>query len=307
MKKLNLAKVRSAIGATIALAFLALAAPAAAQSRPPEAFLLWLPAQTTVAELADAGLSPGLMSPGLGTVPAQQTYLDVGQGNRVFDSLYDGKLPVLGGDCESWWREVVERGSSAPAEIVPGLLTSTLKEAGFGVQAGGGMSCAFSAHPQGEGERPSLVVAEGTLADLPRPQGGDLVIAIAGPTGKTDDLLPIGIRAPGFDGDLTSGSTRTDGYVLSTDVAPTILDFFGLEIPSEVAGQAIESEGSVDPAAIESLGARMAVISERRGPVIGCSLLLWLGLLVLVAAVTRGRAARAASAWSASPSSTCPC
>ena len=30
------------------------------------------------------------MSAGLGTVPAEQTYLDIGQGNRVFDSLYDG-------------------------------------------------------------------------------------------------------------------------------------------------------------------------------------------------------------------------
>ena len=30
------------------------------------------------------------------------------------------------------------------------------------------------------------------------------------------------------------------------------------------------------PAAIESLGERMAVISERRGPVIGFSLLVWL-------------------------------
>jgi hypothetical protein len=51
-------------------------------------------------------------------------------------------------------------------------------------------------------------------------------------------------------------------------------------------GQAIRSEGSVDPAAIEARGARMAVVSTRRGPVIGWSLLAWvlaLGLVVLVA------------------------
>jgi len=36
------------------------------------------------------------MSAGLGTVPAQQTYLDVGQGNRIFDSLYDTELPARG-------------------------------------------------------------------------------------------------------------------------------------------------------------------------------------------------------------------
>ena len=35
------------------------------------------------------------MSAGLGTVPAEQTYLDISQGNRVFDSLYDSDLPQL--------------------------------------------------------------------------------------------------------------------------------------------------------------------------------------------------------------------
>ena len=43
-----------------------------------------------------------------------------------------------------------------------------------------------------------------------------------------------------------------------------------------MSGQPIRSEGEVDPAAVESLGDRMAVISERRGPVIGLSLLAWL-------------------------------
>src|ERR1700752_4356328 len=92
LKKLNLAKVRSAIGVTIALG-LALAAPATAAAGvatgyaiSPEklgAVLFWLPPNATVAELADSGLSPGVMSAGLGAVPKAQTYLDVGQGSRV--------------------------------------------------------------------------------------------------------------------------------------------------------------------------------------------------------------------------------
>ena len=57
--------------------------------------------------------------------------------------------------------------------------------------------------------------------------------------------------------------------MLSTDVAPTILERLGIEVPSQMSGQPIRAEGAVDPAAIESLGERMAVISERRGPVIG--------------------------------------
>jgi hypothetical protein len=249
----------------------------------------------------------------LGAVSPQQTYLDVGQGNRVFDSLYDSKLPQLRDDCPSWWKLIEERAASAPAEIVPGLLTSSLAAAGVEVRVRGGTSCTFSTHPTSDGSggspkklsaaphpdlpgafevRDTSLAAASSLARSTR--GPDLLIAIARPTGKNDDPLPIGIAGRGFDGNLTSDSTRSDGYVLSTDVAPTILEHFDLDLPSEMSGEAIRAEGSVDPAAIESLGARMAVISHRRGPVIGWSLLAWLGLLVLTAAVSRGRFARPA-------------
>ena len=60
-----------------------------------------LPKGTSVEQLTKSKLSPGLLSAGLGSVPAEQTYLDVSQGNRVFDSLYDEELPrkVGGGMC----------------------------------------------------------------------------------------------------------------------------------------------------------------------------------------------------------------
>ena len=117
----------------------------------------------------------------------------------------------------------------------------------------------------------------GTLPSLVRSlRGDDLLIAIARPPANRTRRWRSGSPGRGFDGNLTSDSTRTDGYVLSTDVAPTILERFGIAIPSQMSGQPIRSEGSVDPAAIESLGARMAMISERRGPVIGFSLLAWL-------------------------------
>ena len=119
------------------------------------------------------------------------------------------------------------------------------------------------------------------------------MIAIATPTGKTDDPIPIGIAGRGFDGDLTSDTTRTNGYVLSTDIAPTILELFGLTIPSQMSGQPIRTEGSVDPAAIETRGARMAVVSHRRGPVIGLSLLAWVLAFALVVLLSRGALAPA--------------
>lgn len=232
-----------------------------------------LPANITVDELADAGFSPGLMSAGLGTVPSEQTFLDITQGNRVFDSLYDEDLPPYGGDRKAWWRAARKRAESAPADIVPGLLTATLKRAG----------------------KPSRLF---TLrrADLSRlsPTDRGLVIAIARPTGKSDAPLPIGIAGAGFDGNLTSDSTRMDGYVLSTDIAPTILHHFGIAIPSEMSGQPIRSEGSVDVAAIESLGDRLEVISSRRGPVIGLNIVVWLLALGLICLLSRGRLARPA-------------
>jgi hypothetical protein len=234
--------------------------------------LVVLPSNATVDELAAAGYSPGLMSAGLGTVPAAQTYLDIGQGNRVFDSLYDEDLPERGEEPAAWWRAVKERAESAPADIVPGLLASTLRAEGV----------------------PPRLLRQIAASRPPAPNRDRLLIAIARPTGHSDAPLPIGISGPGFDGNLTSDSTRMDGYVLSTDIAPTILDHFGIPIPAGMSGQPIRSEGSVHVAAIESLGARMEVISSRRGPVIGLNIVIWLAALALVALLSRGRLARPA-------------
>lgn len=211
-------------------------------------------------------------------MPAAQTYLDISQGNRVFDSLYDAELPrdVGGGMCGPGYSQVVvERAESAPAEIVPGLLAKTL-----------------AAH----GERCRVVsVGLPELARLARGLRGEgLLVAIERAPPDDDEALAIGVAGRGFDGNLTSDSTRTDGYVLSTDVAPTILARLGIAVPSQMSGQAIRSEGSVDVGEIESLGERMAVISARRGPVIGVSLLVWLGVFGLAALVGSARVERVA-------------
>lgn len=238
-----------------------------------------LPLGTEVKQLARVpGVSPGLLSAGLGSVPAAQTYLDISQGNRVFDSLYDSELPqyVGGGICgPAYSKAVVERAESAPAEIVPGLLAATLAEHGQRCEVRG-------------------VGLERLAALVRRLRGNDLIVAIGRAPPEENGALAIGVAGRGFAGDLTSDSTRTDGYVLSTDVAPTILARLGIAVPSQMSGQAIRSEGSVDVAAIESLGRRMAVISERRGPVIGVSLLVWLVLFGLAALVSSDRVGRVA-------------
>jgi hypothetical protein len=242
--------------------------------------LVLLPNGTSVKQLARVqGISPGLLSAGLGSVPAEQTYLDISQGNRVFDSLYDSELPrdAGGGICgPAYSRAVVERAESAPADIVPGLLATTLHRAG--------KSC----------EVKTLSLRQLTKL-VTRVEGGDLIVAIERAPPATNRALAIGIAGRGFHGDLTSDSTRTDGYVLSTDVAPTILSRLGIAVPSQMSGEPIRSAGSVDVAAIDSLGARMAVISERRGPVIGVSLLVWLVVFGLAALVGSEGVTRAAT------------
>jgi len=251
----------------------------------------------------------------MGSVSAEQTYLDITQGNRVFDSLYGEELPATSRRCSpAWWRAVRERADSAPADIVPGLLASTLETAGIGVKVGGGASCTFSspapgrqqadASPKKLSETPHLHPAptfearSGTLGQLPSLvrslRGDDLLIAIERAPPEKSGALAIGIAGRGFSGELTSDSTRTEGYVLSTDVAPTILEHFGLGVPPAMSGQPIRAEGRADVAGIEALAARMASISGRRGPVIGASLLAWLVVFALAILFTRGRAARVA-------------
>jgi hypothetical protein len=284
---------------TIALVLLLVLVPVAGAKGPPQVDLLLLPPQTTIRDLAAAGFSPGLMSAGLGTVPPNQTYLDIGQGNRVFDSLYDDDLPPMRDACFAWQESIEARADSAPADIVPFLLVKEAQRHHVGTFWFPTAACAFGGLPGGiGGDAGAFFIGETSLrgASMRRrsSEGNALLIAIAKPRAETDDPVAIGIAGRGFDGNLTSDSTRMDGYVLSTDVAPTILDSLGIRTPSEMSGQPIRAEGAVDPAAIESLGARMEVISSRRGPVIGFNILAWLLLTVVVVAGARGRIARPA-------------
>ena len=96
--------------------------------------------------------------------------------------------------------------------------------------------------------------------------------------------LSIGIAGEGFDGLLTSDSTRTDGLVTSTDVAPTILDRLGVPVPPEMNGQPIRSTGERDVGAVIDLEQRLEVTGGRRGPVIGETLLVWLVIAGLAVA-----------------------
>ncbi|MEK6250756.1 MAG: hypothetical protein AABM43_02225 [Actinomycetota bacterium] len=259
-------------------------------------------------------ISPGLLSAGIGDVPATQTYLDIGQGNRVSETLYDGALPRTEplGTRAPHWQQIVDRADSAPADIVSGLLASTLRrhrlptiaDETLGLPAllaadWRGLLLRSNVGPVTDRCPAPVCVLDVTPADL-RPlvrslRGDDLLIALERPPPQPDHQLTIGIAGHGFDGNLTSDSTRMRGYVLSTDLAPTILRRLGVPVPSQMNGEPIRSEGDRDVAAVVSLEDRLASIVHRRGGVIRVSALIWVAIAALAAIASRGALARPAA------------
>jgi hypothetical protein len=251
-----------------------------------------IPRGTTVAELARVpSLAPGLMSAGIGSVRSEQTFLDISQGNRIDDALYDRDLPGLFPFAREVpdWRRIVARAQDAPADLVPGLLAQRLDAGRVSVRAQQPMRAfgLIAANQQGIvaplrqracADR-CLEVIDVSVAELRRLarrlRGDDLLIAVASPPSAQNGALPIVIAGRGYRGNLTSDSTRTRGYVLSTDVAPTILGRFGLPVPDEMNGEPIRSGGSRDPAAVADLAGRMKVIPDRRATLVILCLLAW--------------------------------
>ena len=279
----------------------------------PSVTIAVLPFGTTVEEIAAVpGLAPGILSAGLGAVPVAQSYLDISQGNRTNESLYEDELPRLfvrdGRVPPPLWDRTVTRAEGAPANIVPGLLASTLARAGVPVVAepDSGLATLIAVdrdgtarlapgHQCATGCGPGLGVVRARLGELPAlvegVSGDDMLIAFASGQPADQQLLPTGIAAAGFDGNLTSDSTRTDGIVTATDIAPTVLDRFGIALPDEINGTVITAEDELDPERVTDLQAQL---QERpsRDYVLLWPLAGYLLLAGLAALVWRGAAAR---------------
>ena len=275
------------------------------------------------------GSSPGLLSAGLGSVPAEQTYLDITQGNRVFDSLYDSDLPPLGDGAVLGWAAVESAPNPPPPTSSPGF-SSTLRSSGVGVRVGVGASLLFRApcrrrQPtearESQAKPPTLTppqpskFASSTLRALPSLarilRGDDLLIAIERRPPAETEALAIGIAGPRLRRrpDLRQHPHRrlrplhrhrADGPRAPRDRGPVARCRVGRSA----------REGGRRPG-----GDRIARRDgwrrspQRRGPVIGFALLAWLARpRAAVAAIGRGpaRPARACAspAWR---SSTCRC
>jgi hypothetical protein len=258
-------------------------------------------------------ISPGILSAGIGTPPPAQSFLDIGQGNRVNERLYDsGVLPLYVRDgriVPEDWDRIRERAEDVPADVVPGLLASALEDAGLnaGSATADGLVPLLAADREGEielvdglcrgGCPAGLVVGRADfkqLDDLVAALGPeDLLITFAAGSRSEQPLWPVGVAGEGFDGNLTSDSTRTEGVVLATDVAPTILEWLGVDVPDEMNGSAIRAEGDRDAEEVADLQDQLGDRPSRE--TVGLlPLLVWLGLAGIVALVSRGRAARPA-------------
>ncbi len=293
-------------------------AAASAAADEPRVTIAVLPQGTGVERLAAAlpDASLGLLSAGLGDVPAGQSYLDITQGNRVGQSLYPDELDPLYVTGEEvpprLWRQVLERAEDAPAEIAPGLLAERLGDAGVPIAAedGAGSAALIAVGPAGSVERASCAPGDcsgvtvaaveprelGAIAARLDPERGDLLIAFERPPPE-EKLLSAAFLGDGFEGgELTSPTTRMDGYVAATDLLPTILGRYGIAVPDEeVTGREIESTGaSADAAALADREVRMSEIRDRRWGVLAVNLMLWALAAALACAIGRRRGARIA-------------
>jgi hypothetical protein len=83
------------------------------------------------------------------------------------------------------------------------------------------------------------------LADVDPTRDAVFVVSPASPR-RGPGLAVAGIRAPGVQPELLkSGTSRRDGFVYVVDVAPTILEMLGLQVPATMEGETMVVVGGV--------------------------------------------------------------
>ncbi len=258
------------------------------------------------------GAAVGLMNAALGDAGQNQTWLDVSQGSRTFDLKYDASLDIVSPSPPYvfGWEKVLARAESVGVDIRPGLLGSALRQNGLVpevadparaadpsalivVNRNGRLTGASPRCPGPDCTAPvtvSTASLDAAAALSEQRERGELMVVIERPSpAEKGEQLAIAIAGPGFVGMLRSPSTRTPGYVLSTDIAPTVLRHFGIDVPPAMSGLAIESGGRVDFDALAELEGRYRQVGESRGTAILIPLLVWFLLAAGAILIGRGR------------------
>lgn len=281
-----------------------------------------------MAEIPD--LSIGLVSSTQGSYSSAQALLDIGQGTRVSRSTYKPKdVPpvglvkmVNGSGAVKGWDAIVDRADTAPQTIVPGLLASSIP--GGVAYVGDATRLQETVIPAADevGRISSLALADTTdtakraeeeaglyglvvvstspgfkgLRELrqilARRDPGQLVIAQqTPPDGAILPLLPMGIAGlEGPPSGITSDSTNMPNLVAGIDIAPTVLDHLGLDIPEDMKGRVMRSDGERQPEELTPLRDRLDELGPRRTPSLTAIAAGW--LIILLAAGAIGGAAR---------------
>lgn len=291
------------------------------------------PGQPLLADLAKRSeLAIGLTSPSVGGYTKRQTVLDMSQGARITSRGYPTPLerldltPVGRAGRMQGWEAARRRAEEASGEAVPGLLATTVERARGRVAYAGQIGleqieAAVAADETGRIPRVSLGttgtfarralelwdVSDLLVARLPEGEDGlevldallaarradDLVFVMRAPP-RAARLLPTGIAGPGLAGSFRSETTRRDGLVAASDVAPTVLQHLGLPVPPAVQGRPIVAVPEEGAAAAADLSARLTVIIPRREAALRWTFIAWLAAFAVLAVSRRGHGVRAA-------------
>ena len=142
-------------------------------------------------------------------------------------------------------------------------------------------------------QRDALMASDDLIGDLRNRMGPDDLLLVVSPTSPSwADEAHLGVAvAVGGDTEpgttLASASTRRQGLVTLPDVAPTILEHFGVARPPVMNGRAMAASATSDPpiASMTSLDEESVFIDEVKGPLSAIFVLFQVvvyGLLLLL-------------------------
>ncbi len=235
---------------------------------------------------------------------------------------------IGGGGVVEGWDAIIERADTAPQTIEPGLLASSIPDGAAYVGDAtklqetvipatdrlgfvSALALADTATPGRRAIRQShryrlVVVATSPgrnglrelrqILKLRRP--GQLVIATqTPPLAPILPLLPIGAAGLGENSDdvpdrdghgLSSDTTNLPNLVAGIDIAPTILDHLGLDIPDEMTGKPFTAEGERQPEELTPFRDRLDELGPRRNAALAFVFVGWL-IIFLAAGAICGR------------------
>ncbi|MBJ7458331.1 MAG: hypothetical protein JHD02_04005 [Thermoleophilaceae bacterium] len=212
------------------------------------------------------------------------------------------------------WPLLVERADAVPGNIVPGLFGQALEDAkksATWIAYEGAPTITGTAATDTAGNVRSLMMPppgaqddelskaqylnEFVIGTLPAGGRGAgiakrlaseqpdrlIVIVQAPPEPARTRLLTLAVHGLAGDGGVRSATTRRDGLVVATDIAPTIMKRLQVALPSDMQGQPIDGAPRMSAAQLNAMNDRLALVSGRRAP-LGRSVILIGGAIIIL-------------------------